>query len=254
MVLGPSDVQQTQTQHQQPADITERPTVTGNTSHVVLTRDLGQKRRDKILAAGEHHARENDEHQGRADIARAGKTERRGKADATDGGNEQKAFFPGAMIGDGADHRRAREHEKVGDAHGQRPEQRRGTVVGAVGACHHADEIGAVDRRQHHGGVTRVGEVVHRPRENFAPRSGRGGSDRDVRGRRGVHNPVTASLPARGYGARIRAGTESADGGEFVLGGDEFVYHAQHFGAVEIIHAVIHFLAALLAGHQLRLT
>jgi hypothetical protein len=76
------------------------------------------------------------------------------------------------VIGDRAHHRRAQQHQHVGDASGERPQKRGRAVVILTTARDHADEIGIENRREHHRGVAGVGEVEHRPREDFAARGG----------------------------------------------------------------------------------
>ena len=164
LALGPHHIGQTEPERQHAAEVAEAPAPARHAAQAVAARLFGQECGDQrftvaVEQVGQHHRRDGPSHVAGTDPRQC---ERRDHA--TRGGEQQQAFLGCAQIGVGAER-----------GHGQHDEQTRQRQCAGPGhrcprcvAGDTAHEVGAEDCRQHHRGVARVGEVVHRPTEHLA--------------------------------------------------------------------------------------
>src|SRR6185503_6207405 len=129
--------------------------------------ELGQERGDEVLSAREKEVRHYDEHDCQHDRSRLCEVQSGGKQHAAGSGDEKQLLFRSVRVGPRADERRGEQHRKVRDRQGGCPRE-----CGPRRLFRdRRDEICVEHRGDHHRGVTRVREVVHAPRPDFAQRN-----------------------------------------------------------------------------------
>ena len=158
-------IRQAAGQRQHAAQIAETPAPAADLAHGFGPRQLGQEGRGQRLAIRVEGVGDDDEHHRQQHAAGTHQRHRCSGDDATRRGPDQQLFLRAMQVGPRAQAGHGEHDDGVGNGQRHRPRQRR--PVGP--ARHAAHEVGRKHRRDDHGGVARVGEVVHRPAEQLAP-------------------------------------------------------------------------------------
>ena len=162
--LGRQHIGQAQPQRQHAAEVAEAPAPAGHASHRFGSSQFGQEGGSQRLSVRIGDVGHDDGDDRPPQVTRPGTRQRSGAEHAHHGAAGQQALLDGTQIGIGAERGQGEHHDQARRGDRQRPRQR------APGRAlrDDADEVRVEDRRQHDGGVARVGEVVHRPAEHLA--------------------------------------------------------------------------------------
>ncbi len=164
VALSPGDVSQAKPEGQQSSQVAEAPAPARHTSQRFAPRELGKERGDEVLAGAEAEVGDHEQRHRERQGPGPGDCEQGGGDHAAGRGESEQALFCRAQVGVGPEDGRGQQNASVGNRKRSRPGESRPRRV----ACDHGDEIGVEHGCDHHCGVTRVGEVVHRPGKHFS--------------------------------------------------------------------------------------
>jgi hypothetical protein len=206
MRLRPQHIGQAHAQRQHAADVAEAPAPSAHLAHALGRGQLGQEGARERFAVGVEGVGDDDQrhrqgHTGCTAREARRHGERRGAQHATDGREDQHALLGRMLVGPCADGGHREHHDGIGDAEGRSP--REGGPRCPLGDATH--EVGGEHRGDDDRGVARVGEVVHRPAEDFALAH--------ARAQRGGWKQGHAAYFLAGAGLLVALSAGGADGG-----------------------------------------
>ena len=157
-------ISQTNAQSQHAADVAQRPTPTADTAHGIGLGQFGQKRGGERLAIRKESVGHHQDEQTQSHLTWPHQRQGRRAQHATQADPHQHAFFAGHPVGPGTQPGHGEHDDQIRQAQARCPSQR--GPFGPIGHAPH--KIGRKNGRDHHGGVARVGEVVHGPAKDLA--------------------------------------------------------------------------------------